>query len=322
MHRILTAALFAGCLLVPAFGRATERPTGEILFYGEERAGRGQLYMLRLEDGEIRPVGRSGSRPDHYPQWSPDGEHILFESYRAGGWHPWQMKADGSEPRRLTNFPGGNPRYYEFDASYSPDGSSVVLVHRFDLYTVEVDEKEPKRLGEETPEISEFAPAWSPDGRQIAYSGYRPEDESVHLYLLDLDSGKRRPLTSGSGQDLAPVWSPDGAHLLFYSDRGGGFEIFEVPSGGGTPRQVLDPEAARKAGFVAASLIDPWDNDNGAVWQYRASYSPDGRWIVFSREIDGDRELFLAPRSGTEIRRLTRRKGHDGMPVWRPRPEK
>ena len=318
MRRILPAVPFAVCLLLPAVGCAVERPAGEILFYGEEK-GSGQLFILQLESGEIRPVGRSGSRPDHYPQWSPDGERILFESYRAGGWHPWQMKADGSEARRLTNFPGGDPRFYEFDASYSPDGSFAVFVHGFDLYTVLVDEKVPRRL-EETPDLLEFAPSWSPDRARIVFSGYRPNDENVHLYVLELDGKKRRPLTSGSGQDLAPVWSPDGAHILFYSDRGGGFELFEVPSRGGAPRQVLHPDAARKAGFVAAALVDPWDDDNGAWRQYRASYSPDGRWIVFGRAVGGDHELFLTNREGTEIRRITRREGHDGMPVWRPRP--
>ncbi|MEM7051913.1 MAG: hypothetical protein AAF604_19760 [Acidobacteriota bacterium] len=302
----------------PAPAQAAE-PQGEILFYSEH-GGKGQLYLLELGGGEIRPVGRSGSRPDHYPQWSPDGERIVFESYRKGGWHPWVMDADGGNARRVSNLPGGSPRNYEFDPSFAPDGETVVMIRDFDLYRVPLRSQKSGRIGAATPDLYEIAPVASPDGERIAFAGFRESDDSVHLYTVDRAGKDRRQLTSGKGWNLAPAWSPDGRHLLFYSNRDGSFELYELAAAGGdSPRRVLQSSAAEEAGFTKTALIDPWDNDNGAVEQYRASYSPDGRWIVFSREIDDDRELFVCDRAGRDIRRLTRRPGLDGMAAWRPR---
>ncbi|HUE89510.1 MAG TPA: BamA/TamA family outer membrane protein [Vicinamibacterales bacterium] len=70
----------------------------------------------------------------------------------------------------------------------------------------------------EIPNVDEvFQPAWSPDGRQIAFSalagGYSD------LWVLDLESGAARRLTNDAFADLQPSWSPDGRRLVFLSDR-------------------------------------------------------------------------------------------------------
>ena len=131
--------------------------------------------------------------------------------------------------------------------------------------------------------------------------------------------GERRTLTQDQGHNLAPCWSPDGSRILFYSDRDGSFEPYEMNADGSAPRPLFDEKQRADAGFTTATPINPWDNDWGATDQYRASYSPDGEWVVFSRDVDGDRELFLSRRDGTSIQRLTGRKGFDGHPSWRPR---
>jgi Tol biopolymer transport system component len=118
---------------------------------------------------------------------------------------------------------------------------------------------------------------------------------------------------------MAPVWAPDGSRLLFYSDHTGSLELYELNIADETVNAVLDASVLTKAGFEKVEAIDPWDNNWGAIEQYRASYSPDGEWIAFSREIDGDRELFAVRRDGTRLERLTRRSGLDAQPSWRPR---
>ncbi|MCH9651494.1 MAG: hypothetical protein K0U98_24925 [Deltaproteobacteria bacterium] len=319
MRKFIVISLVTGILASTGVARAksADKPSGEILFYSE-RGGKGQLFLLDFEGGGVRPVGRSGSRPDHYPQWSPNGQRILFESYRTGGWHSWGMDPDGKNPRRISDFPGGSTQHYEFDASFAPDNQTIIFINNFDLYEVSSKDRTPRRLGPATPALYESAPSFAPNGNRIVFSGYQSTDETVHLYTVDAKGENRQQLTSGKGWSLAPTWSPDGAKILFYSDREGSLELYELDSKGGVPRPVLQPDAIKEAGFGSTKRIDPWDNDNGAVWQYRASYSPDGEWIAFSRQVEGDRELFISNRQGTEIRRITHHKGHDGMPAWRP----
>ncbi|GJL93890.1 MAG: hypothetical protein DHS20C05_02950 [Hyphococcus sp.] len=290
---------------------------GEILFYSEAQKG-GQLYILNLESKTIRPVGRSGSRPDHYPRWSHDGKKIVFESYRAGGWHPWMMNADGSGARRISNAPAYNTKFYEFDPSFAPDGNTIIFVRNFDLYSVTLSDETPRRIGRPTQELLESSPVFSPDMKRIAFDAYRREDETVHIYIVHSDGDALQQLTMGESKNMAPVWSPDGSKILFYSDRDGSMELYEIEVSSKEIRKVIQAKAAKEAGFTKAALVDPWDNDNGATLQYRASYSPDGRWIVFSRDINRDRELFITNAAGTEIRQILSQKGHDGFPEWRP----
>lgn len=303
----------------PGYASAEQQLSGEILFYSEA-SGAKQLYLLELDSNLMQPIGKSGSRPDHYPRWSPDGKKVVFQSYRRGGWHPWIMDADGSHARRITSAPSGSPRHYEFDPSFASDNKTIVFVSNSDLYQVSVDEPTPVRIGASTPSLLEASPTYAPDMQRIAFDGYHRGTNSLHVYTVSPDGGDRQQLTSGQAHHLSPTWSPNGEKLLFYSDREGSFELYEMNADGSGIRRLLQPDAWKEAGFTEARLVDPWDNDNGAVHQYRASYSPDGNWIAFSRDVDGDRELFVTNIEGTNIVRLTFQKGHDGFPEWRPTP--
>jgi len=75
-------------------------------------------------------------------------------------------------------------------------------------------------------------PAISPDGSRIAFS-FRGD-----LWLVPVDGGEARPLTSHVAYECAPVWSPDGKSIVFASDRHGNFDLFVVPAAGGPSRRL------------------------------------------------------------------------------------
>lgn len=293
-------------------------PEGQILFYQESRQGQGNLVILDLKTGNQQQVGQSGSRPDHFPSWSADGKSIVFESYRKGGWHVWVCDASGKNARRLSNLPDYSTSYYEFDPGFAPDNQTVVFMRGDDLWTVTLANSSPIRLTKENNGIWETAPVFSPDGKKIAFVGYDDQLQQWNIYTLNRDGNEMEQLTKDQGKNFSPTWSPDGKHLLFYSDRHGSFELYELTIDGKNVRAVFDQKQRKSAGFQKTVFVNPWDNNWGATEQYRASYSPDGQWIVFSREIDGDRELFVARRDGSSIRRITNRPGLDGQPSWRP----
>jgi hypothetical protein len=103
-----------------------------------------------------------------------------------------------------------------------------------------------------------YTPAWSPDGRTIAYSGWT-EGGFRDLYLYHLPSGTTRRLTHDRAMDLDPRFSPDGRTLYFSSDRSGIYNIHALGLDDGSLPQVTDV------------IVGAW----------QPAISPDGRTMAF-----------------------------------------
>jgi serine/threonine-protein kinase len=152
------------------------------------------------------------------PVWTPDGKNIVFQSANAAAPGLYWVRSDGSgETQRLTD---GNPG--ETPYSFSPDGKRLAFYQRgngdsADIFTalVEGDAAHPK-LGK--PELflgtpfGEFNPAFSPDGRWLAYLS--DESGTGEVYVRPFPGpGGRWQISTGGG--IFPVWSRDGRELLF-----------------------------------------------------------------------------------------------------------
>jgi Tol biopolymer transport system component/DNA-binding winged helix-turn-helix (wHTH) protein len=83
----------------------------------------------------------------------------------------------------------------------------------------------------------QMEPAWSPDGRSVAYAADRAGN--FDIWVQPVDSAAAVRVTSSDAQDWQPAWSPDGRNLVFRSERAGG-GLFVVPAGGGTERRISD----------------------------------------------------------------------------------
>ena len=101
------------------------------------------------------------------------------------------------------------------------------------------------------------SPAWSPDGKWVAFDTRR--DGNAEVYIISSDGGPERRLTNHPAVDVVPSWSPDSKWVYLSSDRTGRFELFKVPIEGGEPRQVTT---------------------NGG---WGSQSSPDGKFIFYSR---------------------------------------
>ncbi|HSC28651.1 MAG TPA: S9 family peptidase, partial [Vicinamibacterales bacterium] len=195
-----------------------------------------------------------------------------------------------------------------------------------------------KRALTHTPEVDESDPAFSPDGKWIAFLSDRDsEDEDDQVWLMPADGGEAEQLTDFAGGALDFDWSPDGRRLAVIAYDP------ERPQDGDEPPQdppiVIDRYYFKEdySGWVTARRqhLYLFDIDgrkatqltSGTNDEYLPAWSPDGRQIAYvtKRGPDPDRHLnwdlyVVEARAGAPERQLTRFAGADNDPSWESRP--
>jgi Tol biopolymer transport system component/DNA-binding winged helix-turn-helix (wHTH) protein len=144
-------------------------------------------------------------------------------------------------------------------------------------------------------------PAWSPDGKKIAFTSNR--DGAGDIYVMNSDGSNVTRLTFTPAAESSSVWSPDGTKIVFDSARDGNRELYIMNSDGSNQtRLTFNPTI-----------------DSGPV-----SFSPDGKRIAFSRNASNEGEavynydIFVMNIDGSELRQVTTDPEFDAEPVWSP----
>lgn len=141
---------------------------------------------------------------------------------------------------------------------------------------------------------NDVLPAWSPDGRRIAFVSDR--DGQREVYVMNADGSEPRNLTNHPADDWTPCWSPDGRQIAFASFREGNWEIHVMEADGSNVRRLTNDPAA----------------------DYSPSWSPDGNSIAFVSNRDGNLEIYIMRADGAEQTRFTNQAATDQSPVWSP----
>jgi len=250
------------------------------------------------------------------PGWSPDGQRITFVSHRLGhdgtlSTEVYVMNADGSGQRNLTREWG-----LELDVSpiWSPDWRKIAFVSDpcaavagacvTQIYLMNADGSGLRRVARggkvRLPGAAGFyalPPAWSPDGRKIAFGSDR--DGSVEIYVMNADGSGQRRLTRSPEVEGSLAWSPDGRRIAFVSRIG--------DARNPTRRQeiyVMNADGSGQRKLARDGHAPAW--------------SPDGRKIAFRSDRDGNGEIYVVNADGSGQRRLTRNPTSDGGPLWSP----
>lgn len=140
-----------------------------------------------------------------------------------------------------------------------------------------------------------LSPAWSPDGRSIAFTSFL--EDQADIYILNLDSGISSPFWTAPGVDQAPAWSPDGQWIAFSSSVDGNAEIY----------------VRRVDGSQMHRLTYSWAIETSPTW------SPTGHEIAFTSDRLGRPQVFVMDADGANQRRLTQEGGYNDSPAWSPR---
>jgi Tol biopolymer transport system component len=248
--------------------------------------GRFIVYDLAADDHssqrDIFLLGADGSREsalvlhaanDSSPVWTPDGTRVLFVSDRRGTRGLWSIAVSEGKA-------GGAPELIKADVGrIQPMGFSRSGVYYYgnfagleDVYTTTLDPISGKTVGQPVPAGEHFiganiSPAWSPDGRTLAYLANRGIEvfgRSRNLILRSLKSGEERVLSLSIQYPYGLQWSPDSNALLMYGygNRGAGYYRFDPRTGDLAPVIRADSQ-----GVGPQSAI--WSADGKALYYVR-----------------------------------------------------
>ena len=235
------------------------------------------------------------------PALSPDGKEIAFVS-EGNSFFVDLYLADaetGRVKRRLIkstiNSNYESLRFINSAGSFSPDGKyfAIAVKHkdRDDLVLLDVErDREAGRI--KVPLSGMTSPSWSPDGKQIVFTGY--DGGMSDLFIVNADGTDLRRLTNDKYADLLPTWSPDGKTIAFTTDRGPETDFNTLKFG--NMRIAL---YHLETGHI--EVLDHMERGHNInpVW------SPDGSSLIFSSDRTGIANMFMYDFSDSEIYQLT-----------------
>lgn len=279
-----------------------------------DKNGYQSAIWLVDESGAVRRLTYAFNKDkpvrDYSPRWSPDGRVLAFLSNRGGSSQLYILDLEGGEARRLTDKHGGVS-----EITWSPDGRKIAftarapkdedaekeqnpdlmvfrkLRYKFNgagyltddrprhIWTVDVKTGSINQIT--NTKYNDSSPTWSPDGKALAFTSCRVDDETVlftDIWVQGLGDSEARKIAALNGPARAPRFSPDGRYLSFVGHNKGSKHsatqhLWVVPSAGGEPR-CLTAELDRSIGSTAGSdvrfgggnMLPEWNADSSCLY--------------------------------------------------------
>lgn len=334
----------------PSFG-----PDGLSFVYSSNQNGQFEIYRRSLSaNGQSVPVTANGKQNVH-PAWSPDGKWIAYHS--AGDHGIWIVPAAGGEPKRVAPF-GSAPSWSPDSKLVVFTSAEPFSLVPFDpggtgnLWTAEIHGSGLRQITNAgAPQGRHVSPAWSHDGKRIVFVSLQRDSG---IYVLDLATGQStqvmktgKDIPRQEGTYVSRAWDPvfgPGDEMIYFSAAGqkGQYSIWSMPAGGGVPRRLhtssadtptglsIAPDGSRLLFTRARNVSQLWTVDESGkttpLFQQEVlraslpSYSPDGKWLAFSVELQGrNRNIWVMPAEGGQAAPVSDDdRTIEGGVVWAP----
>jgi Tol biopolymer transport system component/serine/threonine protein kinase len=331
---------------------------GRDLVYVGEAGKIRKIFRKSLASGQDSQLTH-GDFDDLQPTWSPDGNHIAFVRARQPGvkLQPGDVFGEfqDADVWVLDLTSGKENRLVEnaFNPTYSPDGKLLAVDTSWAgprrIWVLDREGHNPLQISTDTSEeVAHVAPAWSPDGKKIAFQNLARTKFDIRV--VSLESKQMNWITNDFFSNIHPAWSPSGKFIYFSSYRSGGINIWRAPvkadatlrgplqqvtTGAGQDVEVAaSPDGKRLAFATLHQNADIWKLPvspqtglpNGppeAVISTtredsRGAWSPDGTMVAFNSDRAGDMNIWLFSPADSNPHQLTTGHGGDFQPNWSP----
>jgi TolB protein len=307
------ATFFVTCSSAAARMADVAVPGGRIVFvrFFDSTHRWGGLFTMSTQGGAVRQVTFPPEGVlDTEPVWSPNGKRIAFQRTQGNHTLVFIVNATGGRPREVAACT--TACIGEDSPAWSPSGSTLAIgimarAGGESVWNVKPSGRKLRRLTRPDPANTDTEPGWSPDGRQLTFTRKTAQpapDGRRALFVIGVNGkGERRlspwPLRSGHH----PEWSPNGKRILFCSNADQA-----VPN---SPSNIysIHPDGTGLVQITHARADQQY---------FSASFSPDGRWIVFGLRPgkDANEQVFAMRTNGADVHALTPAKFWDGAPDW------
>ena len=311
---------------------------GDTIFYNTDRDGKFNLWAYDPGSKKTTQITKNRDWDIRWPS-SDDQSKIVYE--RNGELELFDVGSKKASRISITVPDDGiNKRPRQTSVAnrissfgLSPKGERAVFSARGDIFTVPIEKGGARNLTHSSGANDRF-PAWSPDGRSIAYMSDQSGEDEVWIAAQDGSSQPQQLTTGGSAQRYAPQWSADSKKIVFGDKNGRVYVatvatkqtqmITDAPNG-----QITDYEFSPKGNYVAYSMTNPtgvpsvyiWnseDNSNHRVtpemfFAHDPTWDPTGSYLYFLSEREyapmiGNTEFNYASNRSTYVYALALRK--------------
>lgn len=255
---------------------------GRIAFIQNTGTNGSDVFTMNPDGSDVDQLTQIGTNGGQTccVTWSPDGKQLVFSAVFSAITNPqlWEMNADGSNQHLLLN----DPNFADADPSFSPDGSQIVFnrcgVPNCAIYRVQADGTGLTAITHfnSNGDIIDLWPAYSPDGKTIAFTSFNRNNGFLcAIYLVNADGSNFRLLTPPRLTAFQPDWSPDGQRLAFSTNSNFSTildeEIWVINADGTRPVRLTNNNRH-------------WNGYLTGPHDFSASWSPQGDKIVFERD--------------------------------------
>jgi Tol biopolymer transport system component len=270
-------------------------PDGKYLAFmrsGSNTWGDLDIWVQPAEGGQPRRITSGGYDNGAALSWTPAGDEIVFTQNVWGGATIYRVSLQGEEPRQI-------PGIGENTAFFTASGGRIVYQQRHveapDIFrvpgrAVPPGERIPRRVIASS--WIDHSPAYSPDGRKIAFQSER--SGQANIWVSNHDGSDPVQLTRFESHSGTPRWSPDGRQIVFDSLEAGNWDLWVVDVENGVPRQLTQDSA----------------EDGTPFW------SRDGLWIYFHSSRSGSPQIWKIPAHGGPAVQVTHHGGFYAEESW------
>ncbi len=233
----------------------------DVLYFNSDRNG--EFNLFRYVEGNVEQLTEFSEFPVLNAR-AGAGEIVFEHGGQLKTLNPANGDVAALKISARADLREARPRWASGDqwvrnAHPSPDGQRVVLEYRGEIVTVPADKGFPRQLSESTG-IHDRNPAWSPDGKSVAWFSDAQGEYGMNIRSLDSDAVQRISL-KGAGFYFNPVWSPN-SQLIAFRDNAQALYLLNVESG--------------KVQQVAAEPV------YSPIITMSYSFSPDSRWMAYT----------------------------------------